>query len=75
MYDLKSGKFLDYFRDGVNGLGVGQQTVGDGGDDVKGTLQKLPWVCPVQLPGPEYSLNAIPYMKDEEKETLVFILT
>lgn len=41
---LESGEFLDYFRDGVNGLGIGEQTVGDGCDDVKSALQKFPWV-------------------------------
>lgn len=58
--NLKAGEFLDYFRDGVNDLGIGEQTVGDGCDDVKGTLQKLPWVRPIQLPGAEYTFDAVP---------------
>lgn len=60
MCNLKAGEFLDYFRDGVNDLGFGEQTVGDGCDDVKGTLQKLPWVRPIQLPGAEYAFDAVP---------------
>lgn len=58
--DLKAGKFLDYFRDGVNGLGIREQAVGDGCDDVKGTFQELPGVGPVQLPGPKDAIDAIP---------------
>lgn len=60
VWDLKAGEFLDYFRDGVNGLGVGEQTVGDGRDDVKGTFQELPGVGSIQLPGAEDSIDAIP---------------
>lgn len=60
MYNLKNREFLDYFRDGVNGLGIREQAVSDGCDDVKGTLQKLPWVRAIQLPGPEYAFDAIP---------------
>lgn len=60
MCDLKDGEFLDYFRDGVNGLGVGQQAVGDGRDDVKGTFQELPGVRSIQLPGAEDAIDAIP---------------
>lgn len=57
---LESGEFLDYFRDGVNGLGIGEQAAGDGCDDVEGALHKFPWVRPVQLPGAEHALDAIP---------------
>lgn len=58
--DLKAGEFLDYFRDGVNGLGVGQQAVGDGRDDVKGAFQELPGVGPIQLPWAEDAVDAVP---------------
>lgn len=58
--NLKAGELLDYFRDGVNGLGIREQTVGDGCDDVKGTFQKLPWVRPIQLLVAEHTFNAIP---------------
>lgn len=37
--NLKAGEFLDDFGYGVNGLGIGEQAVGDGCDDVKGTFQ------------------------------------
>lgn len=60
MYDLKYREFLDYFRDGVNGLGVREQAVSDGRDDVEGALQKLPWVRAIQLPGAEHTFNAVP---------------
>ncbi len=60
VYDLKHREFLDYFRDGVNGLGVREQAVSDGRDDVKGALQKLPRVRAIQLPGAEYAFNAVP---------------
>lgn len=59
-YDLEPGEFLDYFRDGVNGLCVREQAVGDGCDDVEGTLHKLPWVSAIQLPGAEHPFNAVP---------------
>lgn len=58
--DLKDGEFLDDFRDGVNGLGVGEQAVADGRDDVKGAFQDLPGVRPVQLPGAEDAIDAVP---------------
>lgn len=58
--DLERGEFLDYFRDGVNGLGIREQAVGDGGDDVKGALQELPRVGAIQLPGAEHALDAVP---------------
>lgn len=58
--NLKCREFLDYFRDGVNSLGIGEQAVGDGRDDVKGALQKLPRVRAIQLPGAEHAFNAIP---------------
>lgn len=57
---LEHGKFLDYFRDGVDDLGIREQAVGDGCDNVKGTLQELPRVRAIQLPGAEYSLDAVP---------------
>lgn len=60
MCDLEDGEFLDYFRDGVNGLGVGEQAVGDRRDDVKGTFQELPGVRSIQLPGAEDAIDAIP---------------
>ena len=51
---------MDDLGDGVDGLGVRQEVVGDRGYDVKGTLHKLLGVGAVQLPGPEHSLNAVP---------------
>lgn len=72
MRNLKAGEFLDYFRDGVNGLGIREQAVGDGGDDVEGALQELTWVCAVQLPGPEHAFDAVP--GERSRETLVFFL-
>lgn len=60
MRDLKAGEFLDYFRDGVNGLRVGEQAVGDGRDDVKGTFQELPGVSSIQLPGAKDAVDAVP---------------
>lgn len=60
MRDLEAGEFLDYFRDGVNGLGVGEQAAGDGRDDVKGAFQELPGVGPIQLPGAEDAVDAVP---------------
>lgn len=59
MWDLKAGEFLDYFRDGVNGLSVREQAVGDGRDDVKGTFQELPGVGSIQLPGAKDAIDAI----------------
>lgn len=64
-YDLKRRKFLDYFGDGVNSLGIGEQAVGDGCNDVKGTLHELPRVHAVGLPGPEHALNAVPGKNEE----------
>lgn len=61
--NLKSRKLLDYFRDGVNGLGVREQAVGDGCDDVKRALQNLPRVCTIQLSGSEHTFNAVPGQK------------
>lgn len=58
--DLKAGKFLDYFRDGVNGLSVREQAVGDRCDDVKGTFQEFPGVGSIQLPGAKDAIDAIP---------------
>lgn len=58
--NLKCREFLDYFRDGVNGLGIWEQAVGDGCDDVKGTLQKLPWVRAIQLPWAKHTFDAVP---------------
>lgn len=66
-YDLKTGEFLDYFRDGVYGLGVRQQTVGDGCDDVKGALQQFPRVSPIQLPGAEHTFDAVPSHRQGQK--------
>lgn len=60
MRNLKCREFLDYFRDGVNGLSIREQAVGDGCDDVKGALQELPRVGTVRLPGPEHAFNAKP---------------
>lgn len=60
VYDLKNREFLDYFRDGVNGLGVREQTVSDGCDDVEGALHEFPWVSAIQLPGAEDAFDAIP---------------
>lgn len=60
MCDLKDGEFLDDFGDGVNGLGVGEQAVGDGRDDVKGAFQELPGVRAIQLPGAEDAIDAVP---------------
>lgn len=58
--NLQCGEFLDYFRDGVNGLSIREKAVSDGCDDVEGSLQKLPRVCAIQLPRPEYTFNAVP---------------
>lgn len=60
VYNLKNREFLDYFRDGVYRLGIREQTVSDGCDDVEGTLQKLPWVRTIQLPGAEHAFDAVP---------------
>lgn len=68
--NLKCREFLDYFRDCVNGLGIWEQAVGDWCDDVKGTLEKLPWVSAIQLPGPEDTIDAVPWKRGEN--TLVF---
>lgn len=60
VWDLEAGELLDYFRDGINGLSVGEQAVGDGRDDVKGTFQELPGVGSIQLPGAKNAIDAIP---------------
>lgn len=60
MCNLQHGELLDYFRDGVNDLGLREQAVANRSDDVKGALEELPWVCAVQLLGPEHSFNAVP---------------
>lgn len=60
MCHLQHREFLDYFRDGVNGLGLGEKAVADGSDDVKGALEELPRVRAIQLPGAEDSFDAIP---------------
>lgn len=45
--NLKGGKLLDDFIDGVDGLGSGQRAVGGRCDDIKGTFQELFGMKPV----------------------------
>ena len=58
--DLQGGELLDDLGDGVDHLGVGEQAVGDGGDDVEGALKQLPGVGAVVLPRSEHALDAVP---------------
>lgn len=60
MWYLQDTELLDNLCNGENGLSVRQQAISDGDNDVKGTLQQLPGVGPVQLSGPEHTLNAPP---------------
>ena len=74
VYNLKRWELLDYFRDGVNGLCIREKGVGDGGDNVKGTLQKLPRMCTIQLPGTEHALDAVPWGKYKKLTVTVHLL-
>lgn len=57
---LKRAELLYDLRDGVDGLGLRQQTVADGNDDVKRTLQKFSGMSPIQLPRPVNALDTVP---------------
>ena len=57
---LQGTELLDDLTDGVDGLSVGQEAAGCRDDDVEGTLLQLSGVSPVQLPGPEHTLDAVP---------------
>ncbi len=57
---LQRAELLYDLRDGVDGLGVRQQTGADGSHDVEGTLQQLSGMSSIHLPRPVDALHTVP---------------